>query len=211
MLNWLGGLLGLVTGAFQQLWDDLVNVVRNVDGYLENRIANLQAQVNALIAGEWHLSGYISSFITGPYNNFVGWVQIRTGLMITDYTGKYNKLVSEINSQRSWTASLVSAAESLAQSLFGNLTKWIISTIFGPLSRDVASALGWILKEGAYLLDIITHPEKLLALILHFIFGIWVQLLVKYGPIAFAWGLRNWKSALPTILSVVENIIDNVL
>lgn len=211
MLNWLAGLLGFVSGAFRQLWDDLIGIIRNVDGYLESRIANLQAQVNALIAGEWHLSDYIASFITGPYTNFVRWTQKRTSDLAVQERDDYNRLVGNINQTRSWASSLFSAAESLAQSLFGGLTKWIISTIFGPLSRDIATALGWILKEGAYLFDIITHPEKLIALILRFIFGIWVSLLIKWGPIAFAWGLRNWKSILPTILSVIEHIIDTVI
>lgn len=211
MLNWLAGLLGFVTGAFQSLWNDIISVIRSVDGYLEKRIDNLQVQVNALIAGEWHLSAYIANFVSGAYANFVGWVEIRTGLMIVDYTAKFSRAETDLRSTQSWVSSLISAAESLARSLFGNLTKWIISTIFGPLSRDIATALGWILKEGAYLLDLITHPEKLIALVLHYLFGVWVMLLIKYGPLAFAYGLKHWKSFLPTILTVTEDIIDHVL
>jgi hypothetical protein len=211
MLGWISGLIGFISGAFRQLWDDIISVIRNVDGYLEARIGNLQNQVNALIAGEWHLSSYIANFISGPYANFIGWVQVRTGLMIVDYNNKFRQQQSELNSTRSWVSGLVGAAEALARSLFGNLTKWIISAIFGPLSRDIAMALGWILKEGAYLLDLITHPEKLIALILRYLFGVWVSLLIRYGPIVFAYGLKHWKSFLPTILTVTEDIIDHVL
>jgi hypothetical protein len=211
MLGWISSLLGFVTGAFQQLWDDLINIIKSVDGYLEGRVNNLQNQMNAVIAGEWNLSRYIANFVNGPYTNFVRWTENRTDSIVNYVNVKYNALAGDINQTRSWTSGLVSGAEALARTLFGNLTKWIISTIFGPLSRDIATALGWILKEGAFLLDIITHPDKLIALILHYIFGLWVTLLIKYGPLAFAYGLRHWKSMLPTFLTVIEDIIFHVL
>lgn len=207
MLGWLESLLGFVGGALKTLWDDLINIIRNVDGYLEQRINNIQAQVNALISGEWNLSSYIANFVNGPYTNLVRWTQSRTNALDQQERNDFNRLADGINSTRSWTASLVSAAESLAHLLFGNLTKWIIGAIFGPLSHDIATALGWIGKEGAYLLDIILHPDKLLSLILHFLFGMWIQLLVKWAPVVFAYGLRHWKSMMPTILNVVEEIL----
>jgi phage-related protein len=211
MPGWLAGLIGFFSGAFRELWNAVINVIRTLDGYLERRINAVQTQVNALIAGEWHLSFFISDFISGPFASFVKWTQVRTATIITYFDGKYNDLARNINDIRSWVPGLVAAAEALARSLFGQLLKWVIDTIFGPLSRDIAKALGWIFKEGAWILDVLTHPEKLIALVLHYLFGAWVTFAIRYGPVMVSYGLRHWKTLLPTLLNIIENIIDHAL
>lgn len=210
MLGWLSGLLGLVTGPFRQLWDDLINIIKSVEQFLENRQNVQQNDMNAVIAGLFRLSAYIVNFINGPYTNFVHWTENRTDALAAQEARNYNALAGDINQTRSWAAGLIGAAESLARSLFGDLTKWIIGTIFGPLSHDIATALGWIANEGAMLLDLILHPEKLISILLKYLFGLWVELLVKYGPIVVSYGIKHWKMFLPVILRVLEEIINEI-
>ena len=211
MPSWLTGLLNLFGGGLSAIWNAFVNVIRSVDGYLEQRINQVQGFANNLYAGLFRLSAYITNFINRTYIPREQWIdgefRLTSLAIITEIQNRKNA-DTDI---RNWTNSQVSGARSFASSLFSGFVKWIISTIFGPLSKDVASVLDWILHEGAMLLDLITHPEKLLKLLWAFLFGSWLAFLLRYGPVVAAYLLRMWKPILPVVVQTLEDILTHVL
>lgn len=211
MLGWLGGLIGLFTGGLSAIWNAFVNVIRTVEGQSEQRDMGLQSEYNNLYAGLFRLSAYTTAFVNRTFSPWAKWVDGAIFNLSAYMNSNFAQVRNDIANTRSWASGQISAARSFAESLFTGFIKWIISTIFGPLSKDVAQALNWIFHEGAMILDLITHPEKLLKLLWVFIFGSWVTFLVKFGPIIAAWLLRMWKPILPVVVNVLEDILTHIL
>lgn len=92
-----------------------------------------------------------------------------------------------------------------------NITNWVIKNIFDPLKTDFLTAWHWITHEGAMIYDLITHPEKLAALLAGYIWDSWLGLFKKYGPQIARWLMRNLPNEAGMIVDAVEKFISNLL
>ena len=92
-----------------------------------------------------------------------------------------------------------------------NITNWVIKNIFDPLKTDFLTAWHWITHEGAMIYDLITHPEKLAALLAEYIWDSWLGLFKKYGPQIARWLMRNLPNEAGMLVDAVEKFISNLL
>lgn len=211
MPSWLQGLFNLFGGGLAAIWNAFVNVIRTVESYLEQKTAQAQNLANNVYAGLFNLSAYIARFINNTYLPREQWIDGAFRLVDVALVNEAQARKNADTDTRNWAGQQVDSARSFAQSLFNGFIKWILSTIFGPLSKDVATALDWILHEGAMILDLILHPEKLIKLLWAFIFASWLQFLVKFGPIVAAYLLRMWRPILPVVVTTLEDILTHIL
>lgn len=211
MLTWLGSLLGFFTGIFKTLWNDLINIIRAVDGYLESRIAQLQRNDDNLYNTLVSLSRSLGKFVIFDFNPFVGWVDATFNAVVRRENDDYNRLVNFINDLSRKTSQQITIVQQSSSNGLADLLKWVIQHIFDPLFGDVTKALDWIAHEGAYLLGLLASADRLLLWIFHFLFSQWPSLLDKFGKLALTWFLKSWKTVLPILVTVLEDIISAVL
>lgn len=211
MLNWLRGLFNRYGGALHNIWNDVVNLVMAVQGFDEawlNQLLNiaftLQADIRTVI-------GSFNGFLTGSYTTFVRWVQQQLFDINVRADEDYKHIGADIAALQARTNQQITVTQQTESSDIAGLIKWVLEHIFGPLSSQIAKALAWIENEGAYLIDLLTHADKLLAWLFAFLFKSWSTLLDKFGKLALAWFLGNWKLVAPLLVTILEDIITSVL
>lgn len=211
MWGWLGSLIGFFSGGLQKIWDTFINVIRTLDGWVERQLSYLNGRCNALYVGIWDMSFYIANFIHQSYvpniqriDNNVRNTQLREH-------ADYVQLVNAINTDRQWTSGQLARLAAYALSLFTGLIKWVLSAVFGPLSRDIARALAWIGKEGAYVFDLLTHLDKLANLLIAFLWTGWLALFRRYAKPVVAYIIQHIRGLVPEFLAVMEDIIATLL
>lgn len=207
MPGWLQAIANFFTGGLSGIWHAFLNVINVVIGQ-DNRNVNAVLNYARSIANALNsLSRAFSDFVTYYYAPFVNWVENTFNAQARRENDDYNRLVNFINGLSRQTNQNFTVVQNGVQSDIAALIKWILSTIFGPLSAEIARALAWIAKEGAYVFDLLTHLEKLADLILAFLFQGWLLLFRKYLKEIVSFVARNWQSWLPGILPVIEDII----
>jgi hypothetical protein len=211
MLGWLQGLFGLFTGGLAAIWNAIVQVLQNIVNWTQQNLSDLYNRYNNLYVGLFRLSAYISNFITQTYVPTIAWLQGSIRLTVSWAQNNFVSLRGDLNAEHSFAANGIGSARSFAQGLFSGFVKWVIGTIFGPLSRDVATVLGWILKEGAFLFDLLTHPDKLIKLLITYILSALITLISLFAKPLFLFFLAHWKSMIPELMTIIEDIIITVL
>lgn len=211
MLGWLDSILNFFTGGLRDIWNKLISVVRTLAGWTQDNLSALAARYNILYLGEFNLSSFIASFINRTYNPRQAWIDAIFKQVINQERNDVNSVRGDL---RGLEASVTGQFDSLSLGIalkFASLIKWIITTVAAPLISEIGRALGWIEQEGALLIDLITHPDKLLALLGKWLLEFWVTLFVKFSLPFARWLLGHWKPLLPTIVTVLEDIITHVL
>lgn len=210
MPGWLQAIVNFFGGGLAAIWHafiNVINVVLNIEG---QDVRNLWNYVNRIASALNSLAGNYSFFLNHSYVPFLQWVNNTFNAQARRESDDYNRLVNFINGLSRQTNQNITILQDGISSDIAGLIKWILSAIFGPLSALVGRALAWIGKEGAYVFDLLTHLEKLAALILAFLFQGWLLLFQKYAKEIVTFVLRNWRSWLPGVLPVIEDIITSL-
>lgn len=207
MPGWLRDIVNFFGGGLAAIWHAFLNVINAVYQLLSGDIGNVLRYANALAAALRSLSTAFSDFVTFYYAPFVRWTEQTFNAQAKRESDDYNRLVAFINALSHRATQDVTIVQEGVQSDIAALIRWILSAIFGPLSREIAQALGWIAKEGAYVFDLLTHLEKLADLIIAFLWSGWLLLFKKYAKQLVAFVLHNWRAWLPGVLPVIEDII----
>lgn len=211
MLGWLTSLVGIVTGVFKGLWNDVVSLVTSVYHWFTSEIETVYHDALVAIDGVNHLASAVSNFVSRTYDTFTRWV------------------ANEFHTVEVWTSRIVGDAEKYAEDVYGwavrsvdslvhqiesavnSITRWVLANIWNPLYRDITSAIHWIEHEGAFAYDLLTHPEKLVALLIGYIWASWLKLARQYSRPLLAFFLSQWRSATPDLMAIIEDVINAML
>lgn len=92
-----------------------------------------------------------------------------------------------------------------------NIIKWIIQDVWTPLYNYWRQLFDWIDRYGMWLWDVVSHPEKLVALIGVYLLSAWLTILRRWsGPIV-SFLIRQSYRFIPDIVSLLEDVISKVL
>lgn len=211
MLGYLRGLLNFFSGGVQAIWNAFLSVIGSVYQSLSDDDARIIAYANAIAAGAWRTAIQLSQFLSGDYPRFVIWVEGKFGWIAQQEQQDFNQCIADINTLAHRTSQNITIVQQQEQSSLLGLIKWIITSIFDPLSSLIGGAISWIENEGKWLFDLLTHLEKLADLIMAFLWSGWLLLFRKYLKAVVAFIFHNWKSWIPAVLPVIEDIITSVL
>lgn len=210
MPGWLQAIANFFGGGLSAIWHAFLNVINVVIGQDNRNINSVLNYARSIANALNSLSRAFSDFVTFYYAPFVRWVENTFNAQAKRENDDYNRLVNFINGLSRQTNQDVTIIQNGVQSDIAALIKWILSAIFGPLSAGIARALAWIGKEGAYVFDLLTHLEKLADLLIAFLFSGWLLLLRKYSKQIVALVLHDWRSWIPGVLPVIEDIISSL-
>jgi hypothetical protein len=211
VLNWLRSLYNRYGWPLQGIWNDFINVLSAVQSYDESNLSWVISWINYLYAQSGALSAALFRFVLSSYNPFVAWVERQLFDINVRADQDYKRIGTDIAALQARTNQQITVVQQTVSDGLSGLLQWIIQHIFNPLFGDVTRALDWIAHEGLYVFNLLTHPDLLLAWLLHFLFGQWNTLLDKFGKLMLAWFLGNWKLIAPLVISALEDIIATIL
>jgi hypothetical protein len=210
MPGWLSAIVNFFGGGLSAIWHAFINVINIVLSIINGNYNRQSNYSNKIAAALNSLTKSFVDFVVFAYNPFVNWVNQTVKALAKRESDDYNRLVNFINGLSHKASQDITIVQDNLSSDIAGLIKWILSVLLPPILRDIATALAWIAKEGAYVFDLLTHLEKLADLILAFLFKGWLVLFRKYSKPIVTFVIRNWRSWLPGVLPVIEDIITSL-
>lgn len=211
MLGWLNSLLNRFTGGLSVIWNSFINVLQVVYGNLSNSVNDGISYAQAVAAYVQRLSGDFNSFIVHDYNTFVTWTANSFSNLQGDMQRGFDRMQQIVDSFHNQDQQAIGVVqENLSNGLSG-LIQWVIQHIFDPLFSDIGGLLAWLARWGNWLVDILTHLEKLADLIMAFLWSGWLVLFQKYAKQIVVFIFQNWKSWIPSLLPIIEDIISAIM
>jgi hypothetical protein len=92
-----------------------------------------------------------------------------------------------------------------------DVIQWVINNIWHPLYNFIQSAINWIEKYGLFVYDVITHPEKLLAILGHYLLLAWLDILRRWATPIVRFIVHQLRRFEPDLISILEDVIHKML
>jgi hypothetical protein len=191
--RWIVGAINAVysffNGLIQQVWIAIQAVGYAIQWYV--RI--LSETLNSLNT----LAEYI---LTKVIPSVVSWATNELAKLRNFAVGVYNWAVSQI---RLLGTVLLAEIQKVVQ--------WVLRNVWDPLYNLIKGILHWITNEGAYVYYLLTHPDKLAALLGKYILGSWIALGQRYAKPFVKWLVHNMLSQASWLGGLLEDIIVSIL
>jgi len=210
VLAFLKGIAGLVTGVFSGLWHDVVSLVTTVYNDIVGSIGDVIRYADGIYDDLVTLSRNVADFVDREYDAFVAWVRNEFNDIVKSLEHDISDVENYAEDVYHWALTQLDTIAKYAYGIIDNVTKWVISDIWDPLYNNISGALSWIGNEGAYLYDLVSHPDKLVDFIISYIWSAWLSLFRQYAPQLISYVLSNWQATIPDIASVLEDIISSL-
>lgn len=211
MFGWLNGLLNRFTGGLSAIWNSFINVLQVLYGNVNNSINSVIAYANAIAAALRGVINDFNSFVVNDYYQFAVSIVTKIDNLTNALTRDYNALLTLIHSIHGQDQQNITIVQDNLNNGLAALLQWVISHVFDPLFSDISGLLAWLARWGNWLVDILTHLEKLADLIMAFIWSGWLLLFQKYAKQIVLFIFHNWKSWIPSLLPIIEDIISAII
>lgn len=211
MLGWLLGLLNIITGPLKALWNDVVSLVTTVWKWTAHIADTLYHDILSVYGDVVRLSDGIAHWISSVYGHFVKWVENEFNAVIRFFSNAITDIRNWISDASRWLTKAFDDVYHFITAIVTDVRSWVLQDIWNPLFSAISGAIRWIEHEGAYVFDLVTHPEKLVLLLIAYIWSAWLDLFRKFTKPIIGWLLANWKSVIPDIESVIEDILTHLL
>ena len=168
--------------AVNEVNDALIGFERNITHY-----ANV---VNTF--AHWIVTKYVPSVIS--------WAR-------RELTKLGNDVVNVVHDLEKWVVRLGNDIVSAVR----NITAWAIKHIYDPLDKAFTSAWHWITHEGAFAYALLTHPERLAAILAGYLWKSWLALIRANSKQIARWLLKAMPGMVGELTDAVESFIHDLL
>lgn len=192
-----------------------------IEKWIMGALSAVYSFFNGLVSQLWHalitlgselnaLGDELSKAVNGLYH-LLQWV-IDTGLpQLENWAlGELNKLREYSIGVYQWAVSEIHRLGVLVLSELNKLGQWVLRNVWDPLWNAVQGVLHWIEHEGAYVYYLLTHPDKLAAILAEWILSQWMSLGRRFAKPFARWLLHNMILDAPFIGSIIEDIISSL-
>lgn len=207
MFNWLKSIFNGGKGVLTDIEKWLAGAITAVYSFFNNLIDQIWSALRILGNSITTFAGWVESGITDLYH-LIRWV-IDVGIprVLQWAESELAKLASYLSQLRDWAISQLEKLGQWALSELNKLTQWVLKNVWDPLWNAITGAIRWIEKEGAYVYYLITHPDKLAAVLAQYILSNIMMLGRRFAKPFVRWLLHNMISEIPSISSIIEDII----
>lgn len=207
MLNWLKGLYNGAKGVLSDIEKWVVGALNVVYSYFDNLISQAWRGIQTLANAVNNAIAKIESTLYSLYTS-IQWVITKGIPQLANWAlNELRKLADYIKAVYNWALGELKRLETWARGEFDKLTQWVIHHIWDPLWTAITSTVKWIEKEGAFVYYLLTHPDKLAALLGQYILAQWMNLGKKFAKPFTRWLVHNIIAEIPSVSGIIEDII----
>lgn len=213
---------GGIVGAIEGLYHSAVGDIRYVRTWVLNLFRAVYEYINIHVTRIWHSIAQDYRIARSLFDR--AWHYIRTvylfakhivNVTIRDIVKFFDNLYHDVlNYAKSVYRTLLSFIDwvhgALAK-LWNDIVKWVLRNIWDPLKNLIDGAWHWITHEGYLVYYYITHPDKLAALLGHWLWISWIGLLKANGRPIARWLLHQMLSLQSDFLTILEDVISAML
>ena len=207
MLNWLASVVNLITGAIDDIKKWIVRIIQTIYSYfnglidaLGRELVNVWNELYAFITQVEHWAivtfSTLSNAITTGFHDIISWASAA----ITDVK---NWALDAYH----YILNLIDDIYHRLLALWDAIVKWVMQNIWNPLYNLVSGAIHWIENEGAYIWNLITHPDLIVKLLGHYLWISWLDLIKFYGKPIGRWLMHSMLGLAGELADVVETFI----
>jgi hypothetical protein len=187
--KWLAGAINAVYSYFDSLISQIWTGLQRLANAINSLISKLEQSLYSL----YTLTQWI---ITKAIPQLANWAWTELGRLRDYAIGIYHWAISELARLEAW-----------AQSELNKVIQWVIHHIWDPLWTAITTAIRWIEREGAFVYYLLTHPDKLAAILAQYVLGHWMNLGKRFARPFVRWIVHNTIAEVPTISSIIEDIL----
>jgi hypothetical protein len=211
MLSFLGTIWNEFTGEISKVYHWVLNIIASVYSYVDRLWHILSTDL--IHFGE-QLRQYADE--TGKWiTQTVSWLLglIENGLRDVERwaLGLLNDLRNYAESVYHWALNELNYIRGWVQTLWDQLYRWVLTNVFDPLDNFIKGIYAWALRYISYMYDLLTHPEKLAALLGKYILDYWLFFARKFAIPVVRWWLHNLKALVPDFVQIMEDILHGIL
>lgn len=165
MLNFINNLFKSVVNDVKAVWNWILKTISAVYSFIDREfqvVERYATDVYHYLDGLFHTAW---NFIVQVYNYAKSIVDVVIRDVVSWVTRIYNDVYGFAKGVYEQLVQWVDYLKHLIASAIDDVRAWIINDIWNPLFNSIKSALSWILHEGAMMYDLLTHPDRLAALL----------------------------------------------
>jgi hypothetical protein len=211
VLGFLKSIWGVFTGGLSDVWHYILTLVSAIYSYIDK----VYQQVSGNIVSVYHqlltFSKQVGQWVTHEVSNLTNLIDFLVNRLYKWALTAIADLDNYAKDLYRWAFNEFHTVSNWVLGIIDQVRRWVLNDIWNPLYRDVSGAIGWITSKGAYVYDLLTHPDKLVALLAAYLLKAWLSILRTWGKPIARFILLQGKSLIPDLVSVIEDIIHSVL
>lgn len=211
MLNWLDSVWNAFTGGLSSIWHSIVNLFKSIWSWIERAVGILEHDIaivyHDILSFAHSVEVWATRAIDNLYNLAKSWVNDVTRWAVA----WFDRIIKYADDIWSHVVQIYNEVIHYIDGLYNSIVHWIITEIWDPLDRAITGAINWIEREGAYVYDLLTHPDKLVTLIEAYLWKSWLSWMRALAIPITVLILSSFRSLIPDLMSIAEDVLDRVL
>lgn len=207
MLNWLKGLYNGAGGVLSSVEKWIVGALNTVYSYFDNLISQLWTGLQRLANA---LNNYVYKLEQSLYSLYTlaQWIITKGIPQLANWAlNELGRLRDYARSIYDWAVKQLAYLEAWAQGELNRLLQWVLRNVWDPLWSAITNVIKWIEHEGAFVYYLLTHPDKLAAVLAQYVLSQVMNLGRRFARPFIKWLMHNMVNEIPSVSSIIEDII----
>lgn len=207
MFSWLKGIYNGTVGALSTVEKWIVGALNTVYSYFSDLISQVWSATQQLVGSLGNLVNKLEDALYSLFN-LVQWVVTKGIPDLANWaSNELAKLLDYAKGLYNWAVSELGRLENWVIGELAKLVDWALKNIWDPLWSEITSVIRWIEQQGAYVYYLLTHPDVLAQILAQYVLSQWLNLGKRFAKPFIRWLAHNMISEIPTISSIIEDII----